>query len=1063
MKKIALFILSLLSILCFSVGCNNNHEHNFSIEWTKTDTHHYHICSCGEKQDYSQHTFDNGRVILTPTETTKGEKLFTCTVCEGTKIEKFSTTGTTPSEPSNPQNPTNPSNPHEHQYTKTIIDKKFLKSEATLSQKAVYFYSCECGAAGEKTFEYGDYAKPTSDVVYDISADNTYAEVVSYTGNSSSVVISDSFNDLPVTKIYDGAFESSSIESIIMPNSISSIGASAFKNCKNLQRIVLSENLIEIGNECFYYCSALTETTLPQSLVTIGSKAFIGCSLIEISIPGKITNIESHTFSFNKNLKEVDLPNNLLKIDSYAFYSCSKLENIQIPDSLKYIGSNVFESCGGLKYNTYERVNYLGNKNNPYLLAIGIEDNIYTSYQLHQNVKLIAPYTFQECGRLSKIIIPESVIYIGNAALYKCNALTDITVPFIGSDILGEESDKFYHIFGYNIPTTLKNIEIINAKTISRDAFYGCDTVENLTIPFVGESIDSETNSTLGYLFGAYSYGSVMDYIPQTLKSVVLTSANVIGARAFADCNSLTSITIPNSVTTIKGYAFSGCVSLTSITIPDSVVSISENAFNDCLFENVTIPTIAIESIPKNNLKSVTITSGESIPNNAFYDCRKLTSLTLPSSIVDIGYDAFYGCNNLSYNEYSNGKYLGIESNPYFALISIINKQSNLSINPQTKIIAGKAFSGSSADISFDENKEISRLNSYVFTGYNGTRLQIPDNILQINSFALYDCKYLTNLTIPFLGEKNNAYGYKSVFGYIFGYKTSKYSYSNIGETLQYPSFRDNATEYYHYYIPTSLKVVVLGGTSVSLQGFYNCSNLTNIELSNTITNISWDAFYNCSAEIDWGNNPSIKKIGTLAFNGYRGSSMNIPNSVTTIGGNAFMGCNKLKNITMSSSLTTIETCAFQACSSLETIIVPNSVISIGQSAFENCSALTNITLQNGLKTIGSSVFKGCTKLTNIVIPDTVTTIEQDAFQGCSNLTSITIGKEVNYIGHYAFQSCSKLSSVIFNDTSTWYVTTSSSDCKNKTGGTQTSVTNSSTNATFLKNSSNHKYYWYKV
>ena len=149
-------------------------------------------------------------------------------------------------------------------------------------------------------------------------------------------------------------------------------------------------------------------------------------------------------------------------------------------------------------------------------------------------------------------------------------------------------------------------------------------------------------------------------------------------------------------------------------------------------------------------------------------------------------------------------------------------------------------------------------------------------------------------------------------------------------------------------------------------------------------------------------------------------TSITIPNSVTSIGNNAFYYCISLETITIPDSVTYIGYEAFYNCKNLKSVTIGNSVTHIIKCTFQFCSSLTSITIGNSVTKIGDTAFYGCKNLTSITIPDSVTKIGDSAFYNCENLTSITIPNSVKYIGNYAFQKCSSLTTITIPNSVTY-------------------------------------------
>ena len=376
--------------------------------------------------------------------------------------------------------------------------------------------------------------------------------------------------------------------------------------------------------------------------------------------------------------------------------------------------------------------------------------------------------------------------------------------------------------------------------------------------------------------------------------------------------SSIKKVIIENGVTSIGDRAFFKCSGLTSITIPNSVTSIGYTAFSGCSgLTSVTIPN------------SVT-----SIAEAAFRSCSGLTSVNIPNSVTSIGDYAFYDCSGLT-----------------SVHISDLVAWCNITF-------AGNPF----RDLS-------STLHLYL----NGTEVKdlvIPNNVTTIGDNAFYGFSGLTSVTIP-----------NSV-------------------------------------------------TSIGSRAFFNCSGLTSVTIPNSVTSIGDNAFLYCSGLTSVTIPNSVTSIGFGAFSYCSGlTSVTIPNSVTSIGSCAFSYCSGLTSVTVASGNTKYDSrdsCNAIIESSTNTLVhgcknttIPNSVTSIGDDAFFGCSNLTSITIPNSVTSIGGCAFWYCTGLTSITIPNSVTVINPSAFRDCSGLTSVTIPNSVTSIGGSAFDGCSSLTQVV--------------------------------------------------
>ena len=335
------------------------------------------------------------------------------------------------------------------------------------------------------------------------------------------------------------------------------------------------------------------------------------------------------------------------------------------------------------------------------------------------------------------------------------------------------------------------------------------------------------------------------------------------------------------------------------------------------------------------------------------------------------------------------------------------------------------------------------------------TSVTIPDSVTSIGEYAFYNCTSLTSVTIP-----NSV---TSIGEYAFYNCTSLTSVAipdsvtSIGEyafshctSLTSVTIPDSVTSIgrYAFYYCTSLTSVTIPDsvTSIGDGAFSYCESLTSVTIPDSVTSIGWHAFDGCTSLTGiWvaeGNSHYASDASGVLFNKDKTTlvqcpgafaAYTIPNSVTSIGADAFSYCRSLTSVTIPDSVTSIGESSFYKCTSLTSVTIPDSVTSIGYKAFGSCESLTSVTIPDSVTSIGDGAFSCCTSLTSVTIPNSVTSIGDSAFYDCTSLTSVTIPNSVTIIGVAAFSCCTSLTSVTIPDSVTIIGGSAFFDCDNLT------------------------------
>lgn len=872
-RKLLMIFLTLVMITCSIVGltaCGNSqeppHEHSYSTEWTRTDTHHYHACTCGEKQEYNEHNFDSGREVLAPTETQKGEKLLTCLACNFTKIEEIPTTGITPDNPE-PETPE-----HTHDYKTTITAPKCDKQGYTI-------YTCDCGDSYVSdyinaleheftNYEYNNDAKcgvnGTETATCNHGCGTTDKREKANTALTHSFTIY--YSDKNATYEKDGTKTATcdngcgtidTIEDIgskleeneIRFNTLSVDGANVYGKVSNSTTEFRFYEEITVSGIATYVvdndksCSSPINSKVVD--LSVGDNIFYVLETVENDVALYTVIIRRrpmYTVEFNTN-GGTNVDNQQIEEDGLA------VEPTTSKTGYTFDGWDYDFTTPITDYTTID-AKWTANTDTPYKVEYyleNLEDDNY-SLQMFQNktgttdtfveaeIKTFAHFTYKKSSTDSSNIAPEgstvlkvyytrntyTVIFNGNGGtLSSGNSVQQI--KYSGSAVSPTFTKNGYtfnswdkNFYNINQDTTITASWDVITYTITYENLKGAANPNPTTYTIESETIALQNLCNIGG-YNFFSWKGPNGYTSQINKgdygNITLTAdweqLFIVEEGVITGCRSkLIDVVIPENIDgeTITGIgicAFQDRV-FNSVEMPSTVISIGQRAFAGC-----------------KSLKTVMISKNvEVIGFEAFYYCEKLTNIEIPNSIKEIGDRAFWGCSSLIYTQYDNCGYLGNSENKYLYLGKKIESSTFITINNQCKIIGYRAFCGSSTL----EN------------------INIPNSIEKIGSEAFYRCSSLANV---YYGGTINEW-----VDIVF-YGGDANPLSNYGAIL---------------YINGAQQIdIVISTENIRDYAFYKYSSLINVTITSSVKNIGAYSFYYCNI-LDINIDNSLKTIGNFAF-----------------------------------------------------------------------------------------------------------------------------------------------------------------------------------------------------
>ncbi len=776
-----------------------------------------------------------------------------------------------------------------------------------------------------------------------------------------------------VTSIGNFAFmDCSSMTDITIPEGVTRIGDEAFSSCNGLTSITIPVSVTGIGYEAFYYCASLSSITIPEGVTYIGNSVFDCCyGLTSLSIPASLTGEVGLSIDYCDSLTDIYYGDTKAAWTQLGMYydhyrvtvHCSDVE-IAAADSsacgddliwtLSSDGVLTIAGTGDMwDYNSRHRVPWYDN---------GLEIK---TVRILSGVTGIGETAFYRCENLTQVTIPEGLTRIGDSAFSHCSALTSVTLPE-GVTSIGSSA--------FSSCSALTSMTIPEGVTaISDYTFYQCDSLTEITIPAGVTSIGN-------YAFGFCS-GLTEITLPANLTS--------IGHHGFYFCNRLIEVTIPEGVTTIGRRAFDDCSALTRVSLPASLVdwnptmmfefcsSLAEIQVAEanpayCAADNIVYDK-AMETLllcPAGKTGSVTIpASVKTVVEYAFYECGALTEIRFEGPAPSFSAHSFYGVKATAYYPQQESSWTAAVRQSYGGTITwvaygpIASGQCGDDLTWTLEENGTLTISGT-GDMWNWSNIDLAPWWSYCQDEI--TALDIQPGVTGIGEYAFHSCGKLTEITVP------------------------------------------------------------EGVTRIGYAAFSSCNSLTSVTLPASLTETGNDLFRSCDSltDIYFGGTRAMWSQLNMPYDHYsitvHCSDGDIaPADVMYCGDNLIWTLNSEGVLTVAGSGSMWNFDDGHApwaasLGSIKSVRIISGATSIGSNAFARCDALASVTIPEGVTSIGRGAFYACYGLTGVTIPESVTRIGRSAFNGCYGLTSVTIPKNVTAIGEYAFGSCRTLTEIRF-------------------------------------------------
>ncbi len=858
-----------------------------------------------------------------------------------------------------------------------------------------------------------------------------------------------------VTSIYQGYFNGSAIVSfdeLKYFTNLTTIGNSAFRNCKSLTSVTLPESVSAIEEYAFYACESLASVNIPKSVTAINRYTFYGCkSLTSIELPQVITSISEYTFSGCSSLSSVNIPNGVTTIGERAFENCSNLTAITLPEGLTAIGTYAFSKCGLSEMTLPSTLTTIGDYG---LAGNTIRCLFATPIDVNKPIadaSTVLLYVPQGCEKLFSEANgwKDFIIIIGgeDTAIDWTEGQITVDVEEAGQLRLAVLELDEEEITRLKIRGKMNSVDIVYLReSVGKIAHLESLDLSDVTLVYDGgcyisdgtggdvfgpgsyhyyylseEDKELRTHTPLGGPSGTNYYYSYSPYLAGVFaglpyKHVVMPRSVTKAARyVFSGCKDLQSFEFPGGFNVIQAGAFNGCERLSTFDF-EQVDSVYAYALQNCKMlqhvehlEHVSyIGESAFDGCVRLGADgTLSLPNVETIPEQAFYNCYGIRTVKFPDCLQSIGKSAFYGCKNLlsvdlpesltTIDDFAFYECKTLRQVNYSESLLHVNYMSFLNTPWQEALPTenGIKYMGNIA-LCYDQDSKVATTAPASITIREGTE-KIADRFLE--SFRENDRSRKGNVTSLVLPSSLRYIGTSA-------FEENSLSSLTLPEQLRFIGERA-------FYGAQKLTKVTLSETLEELgEGcFGDCQGLTIVNY-NTRQAAGSNLFDGCTNLEKVNIGPEVRLLPNGIFNGCAKLTIakfaeRSDETSLILGDSVFYGCTHLESLSLPiACVEEIGSAAFSGCAWLTKFVVPEKVTTIHANTFNGCSSLMSITLHDGVKIIGDDAFSGCSTLPSIELPVGIDSIGSGAFRGCYSFTELTIPAGVTRLGSGFVADC---------------------------------------------------------